>query len=46
MSDTPPLIHSEDFEVDLILRGVLRDVLGLSEDRVDGFDADTGLFGH
>lgn len=46
MSDTPPLIHSEDFEVDLILRGVLRDVLGLGEDRVDGFTAETGLFGH
>ena len=46
MSDTPPLIHAEDFEVDLILRGVLRDVLGIGEDRVDGFTADTGLFGH
>ncbi|KRA84633.1 acyl carrier protein [Altererythrobacter sp. Root672] len=31
---------------DLILRGVLRDVLGLSSARVDAFTAETGLFGH
>lgn len=27
------------------LRNILRDVLGLSQDQVDGFDADTALFG-
>jgi len=45
MPDTPT-IHSEDFEAELILRGVLADVLGLSPGRVAEFDADTGLFGH
>lgn len=33
-------------ETDTILRGVLRDVLGLSEEKVSGFTADTGLFGY
>ena len=33
-------------ELDAALRGVLVDVLGLAEDRVAGFDRDTGLFGH
>ncbi|GMM94485.1 acyl carrier protein [Qipengyuania sp. MTN3-11] len=33
-------------EVDKVLRGILRDVLGLDEARVAAFDADTGLFGH
>lgn len=28
------------------LRALLRDCLGLSQQRVDAFDADTGLFGH
>lgn len=28
------------------LRALLRDCLGLSQQRVDVFDADTGLFGH
>ena len=45
MPDTPT-IHSEDFEAELILRGVLADVLGLSPERVAEFDAETGLFGH
>lgn len=45
MPDTPT-IHSEDFEAELILRGVLADVLGLPAERVAEFDADTGLFGH
>lgn len=31
---------------DRVLRHILRDVLGLSEDQVHAFDADTGLFGH
>ncbi len=46
MPDTIPTIHSEDFEVELVLRGVLADVLGLAPDRVAEFDTDTGLFGH
>ncbi len=32
-------------DVDLVVRAVLRDVLGLSQARVDAFDADTELFG-
>jgi acyl carrier protein len=33
-------------DADGVLRQVLQDVLGLSAERVTGFDADTGLFGH
>lgn len=33
-------------ETDATLRGVLRDVLGLSDARVAAFSHDTGLFGH
>ena len=33
-------------ETDATLREVLRDVLGLSAQRVAALDADTGLFGH
>ncbi|KAA9012733.1 MULTISPECIES: acyl carrier protein [Sphingobium] len=32
-------------DVDSLMRALLRDVLGLSQDRVDAFDADTPLFG-
>ncbi|MEX0342343.1 MAG: acyl carrier protein [Erythrobacter sp.] len=32
--------------MDLTLRAILRDVLGLDQAQVDGFDGDTGLFGH
>ncbi|WP_234030123.1 acyl carrier protein [Erythrobacter mangrovi] len=32
--------------IDLKLRAILRDVLGLDDAQVAGFDADTGLFGH
>jgi acyl carrier protein len=31
---------------DLLLRRILTDVLGLAPGRAEGFDADTGLFGH
>ena len=31
--------------IERVVRGVLRDVLGISQDRVDAFDADTELFG-
>jgi acyl carrier protein len=33
-------------QVDLELRRILSDVLGLKPTQVDAFDADTGLFGH
>ena len=42
MTDSKP-DHSE---TELLLRGVLADVLGLSAERVAEFTADTGLFGH
>ena len=32
--------------IDAKLRAILVDVLSLEEDRVAGFDSDTGLFGH
>ncbi len=32
--------------IDAQLRAILGDVLGLDAQRVAGFDADTGLFGH
>ncbi len=33
-------------EIDARLRSILVDALGLDADRVAGFDAQTGLFGH
>jgi acyl carrier protein len=37
----------EEFDAsDLVLRDVLRDVLGLAPERVAAFTPDTGLFGH
>ena len=33
-------------EIDQTLRAILRDVLGLDAEQVEGFDNDTGLFGH
>lgn len=36
---------NDEEEVDVTLRAVLVDVLGLSEDRVAGFDESTALFG-
>ncbi len=32
--------------VDTLLRAILRDVLALDQAQVDGFDHETGLFGH
>jgi len=32
-------------DTDTTLRALLRDVLGLTQERIDGFDADTPLFG-
>ncbi|MEZ5682304.1 MAG: phosphopantetheine-binding protein [Erythrobacter sp.] len=37
---------SDRSEIDTILRAILRDVLSLGEEQVEGFDNDTGLFGH
>jgi acyl carrier protein len=36
----------ESDATDLVLREVLRDVLGLAPERVAAFTAETGLFGH
>lgn len=33
-------------DTDLLLRRILTDVLGLKQGQADGFDANTGLFGH
>lgn len=33
-------------ELDTTVKAILRDVLGLGEDQVAAFDAETGLFGH
>lgn len=33
-------------QTDLLLRRILTDVLGLKQGQAEGFDADTGLFGH
>ena len=38
--------HAAANDTDSVLRGVLRDVLGLSAQRVADFTAQTGLFGH
>lgn len=32
-------------EIDATVRDVIRDVLGVSQERVDAFNAETGLFG-
>ena len=36
---------SEAHKVERVVRGVLRDVLGVSQSRVDAFDSETELFG-
>lgn len=33
-------------ETDILLREILCEVLGLSDELADGFDAESGLFGH
>lgn len=33
-------------DTDLLLRRILTDVLGLKQGQADGFEPDTGLFGH
>ncbi|MFA6218602.1 MAG: acyl carrier protein [Erythrobacter sp.] len=39
-------MNTQDQAIDTTLRAILRDVLGLDEAQVAGFDGDTGLFGH
>ncbi len=46
MSDNLPAVRDDDIEVELILRQVLQDVLGLDAEEVAEFTEDTGLFGH
>lgn len=41
--NTQPVDRTMDIEN--LMRALLRDVLGLSQERVDAFDADTPLFG-
>ncbi|EQA97849.1 acyl carrier protein [Sphingobium wenxiniae] len=41
--DSQPVDRMDD--VDGLTRALLRDVLGLSQERVDAFEADTPLFG-
>jgi acyl carrier protein len=38
--------HAAATETDAVLRQVLRDMLGLSRERVETFTPETGLFGH
>jgi len=38
--------HAAATDIDAMLRQVLRDVLGLSAERVADFTPETGLFGH
>ena len=46
MASNLPVPADTAGETDLVLRQVLRDVLGIDEDRVSAFDEETGLFGH
>ena len=42
----PSSLGARRSETDRRLRQILRDVLGLGEAQVEGFDGATGLFGH
>ena len=44
-SNLPVPVESPN-DTDLILRAILRDVLGLSDDRVEELDETSGLFGY
>ncbi|KLI64009.1 acyl carrier protein [Aurantiacibacter marinus] len=46
MASKLPVPVEQTGDIDLVLRQVLQDVLGLSDDRVAELDADSGLFGH
>lgn len=43
---TDAAVNQSPAETDRALRGILRDVLGLSDAALAGFGPDTGLFGH
>ena len=45
MSAEPQTTGSLGGRMEDVIRSVLRDVLAISQDRVDAFDADTPLFG-
>jgi len=45
MATNLPALRDNDGEIDLVLRQALQDVLGLDAERVEAFDAETGLFG-
>lgn len=45
-TSSPTGLRTERSATDICLREILCDVLGLSDEQVDGFDAETGLFGH
>lgn len=42
----PPSLAPSRHVIDMQLRSILRDVLGLNTEDVEKFDGDTGLFGH
>jgi acyl carrier protein len=46
MSSQPGVSRPTPGEVDLVLRQVLQDVLGLGHDRAEALTPATGLFGH
>ncbi|MXP42411.1 acyl carrier protein [Altererythrobacter soli] len=46
MSSQPGVSRPTSGEVDLVLRRVLQDVLGLSSERAEALTPATGLFGH
>ncbi|WP_340587535.1 phosphopantetheine-binding protein [Erythrobacter alti] len=46
MASKLPVPVAESGDIDLVLRQVLQDVLGLSTERVAELDTDSGLFGH
>ena len=43
---TIPDTAAERSETDILLREILCEVLGLTDEMADEFDAETGLFGH
>ncbi|WP_120078706.1 phosphopantetheine-binding protein [Aurantiacibacter odishensis] len=46
MATNLPARTEQSEDTDLILRQVLSDVLGLSAERIDELEPDSGLFGH
>ena len=46
MINSGDLMTSNSPSIDSVVRGVLRDVLGISAERAAALDGDSGLFGH